>query len=130
MIDALLKAGKHTITALTRKDTQSKLPEGVISKTIDYEKPETIVDALKGQGALVITLSGLVPKDTQFKLINAAAEAGVPWIFPNEWSPDSANEDLVKDVFIFQPKGTRQIPTNIDRYSMLICHRSCCSQRD
>ncbi|KAF2651113.1 NAD(P)-binding protein [Lophiostoma macrostomum CBS 122681] len=103
--DALLKTGKHALTALVRTDTQSKLPEGVTSKTIDYEQPQTIVDALKGQDALVITLGGFVPKDTQSKLLHAAVEAGVPWVFPNEWSPDSANEELVKDVFIFQSKG-------------------------
>lgn len=105
MVDALLKTNKHTITAITRADSQSKLPEGITSKTIDYDKHETIVEALRGQDALVITLSGFVPRDTQMKLVNAAADAGVPWILPNEWSPDTANEALVKDVFAFQPKG-------------------------
>ena len=117
MTEALLKTGKHTITALTRADSKTKLPEGVTSKTFDYNEPETIVEALKGQDALIITLSGFVPPDTQSKLINAAGEAGVPWVLPNEWSPDSANEDLVKDVFIFQPKGSKrwiQVATFLD----------------
>lgn len=105
MTAALLTTGKHTITALTRIDSKSKLPEGVISKVIDYEKPETLVDALKGQDALVITLSGFTPKEVQIKLIEAAGAAGVSWILPNEWSPDTANEALVKDVSVFQPKG-------------------------
>lgn len=46
----------------------------------------------------MITLSGFAPADTQEKLIRAAADAGVPWILPNEWAPDTANEDLVRDV--------------------------------
>jgi hypothetical protein len=44
----------------------------------------------------------MAPPDTQSKLIHAAADAGVPWILPNEWSPDTANEALVKGVFPFQ----------------------------
>lgn len=112
MTDALLKTGKHVVTAITRIDSQSKLPNGVIVKKIDYEKPETIMEALKGQDALVITLSGMVHgKDLEEILINAAAEAGVPWILPNEWSPDTANDDLIRDVSVFQSKrqchGTR-----------------------
>ena len=75
-------------------------------KKVDYNEPGTIVEALKGQDALVITLSGQTPnmKDIEMQLIDAAGEAGVPWILPNEWAPDTANEALVKDVFVFQPK--------------------------
>lgn len=105
MTASLLQTGKHTITAITRADSQSKLPEGVISKKVDYSKPETLVEALRGQDALVITLSGHVSKEAERLLINAAGEAGVRWILPNEWSPDTTNETLVKDVFIFQSKG-------------------------
>ena len=61
--------------------------------------------ALRGQDALVITLSGHSPKETEMALINAAGEAGVGWILPNEWSPDTANEAMVKDIIYFQPKG-------------------------
>lgn len=105
MTRALLATGKHTVTAITRADSQSKLPEGVTVKKVDYEQPDTLVDALRGQDALVITLGGTTPKDTDLKLINAAAEADVGWILPNEWAPDTANEGLLKDVFVFQPKG-------------------------
>ena len=92
------------MTAITRLDSQSKLPEGVASCKVDYTKPETLVSALQGQDALVITLSGGAPKDTEMQLINAAGKAGVPWILPSEFAPDTANEALVNDVFIFQPK--------------------------
>jgi hypothetical protein len=105
MTEALLKTEKHTITAITRIDSQAQLPDGVIVKRVDYNKPETLVEALRGQDALVITLSGHTPKDSQIKLISAAGEAGVSWILPNEWSPDTANEALVRDVFVFQSKG-------------------------
>ena len=121
----MLKTGRHTVTAITRADNQSKLPEGVIPKTVDYSKPETLVEALRGQDALVITLSGLAPIEIEMQLINAAAEAGVPWILPNEWSPDTANEALVKDVFVFQTKdGHFHLP---ERYETLL--NQCCGCR-
>lgn len=104
MTEALLKTGKHTVTALTRANSQGKLPEGVISKKVDYNKPETLVEALRGQDALVITLSAQSPKETEMQLINAAGEAGVAWILPNDWSPDTTDEATNKDVFIFQSK--------------------------
>ncbi|MCJ1405334.1 hypothetical protein MMC11_008561 [Xylographa trunciseda] len=120
MTEALLKTGKHTVTAITRVDSQSKLPEGVISKKVDYSKPETLVEALRGQDALVITLSAQTPKDIDMQLIKAACEADVAWILPNEWSPDTANEALVKDVFIFQSKGaTRKAITDLGKSSYI-----------
>lgn len=109
MTEALLRTGKHIVTAITRHDSETKLPEGVKIAKVDYSKPETLLEALRGQDVLVITLSGHSPKGTETKLIQAAGEAGVGWILPNEWSPDSANEDLVRDVFIFQPKGQSNI---------------------
>lgn len=105
MTEELLKTGKHTVTALARPGSLDKLPEGVIPKVIDYSKPESIVEALKGQDALVITLSGHSPEGTELALVKAAAEADVKWILPNDWSPDTDNAALVKDIMIFGPKG-------------------------
>lgn len=103
MAETLVKTGKHTITALTR-GSQDSLPEGVIAKTIDYSRPETLVEALKGQDALVITLPGRAPPDTEMTLVKAAGDAGVKWILPNDWSPDSTDPNVMKDISIFQPK--------------------------
>ncbi|KAJ5884868.1 hypothetical protein N7495_009378 [Penicillium taxi] len=116
MVDFLLKTGKHTITALTRGNSSNKLPDGVITKKIDYDSPETLVEALKGQDALVIILSSHAPDGTELKLVNAAGEAGVKWILPNDWSPDSTNEGLLKDVFVFPPKSAiRKAITDIGK---------------
>ncbi|KAJ5855668.1 uncharacterized protein N7529_009612 [Penicillium soppii] len=104
MTEALLKTGKHTITALTRAESKGKLPDGVISKPVDYSKPETIVEALKGQDALVIALNGYTPHEIDLALFKAAGEAGVSWILPNEWAPDTANENLIKDIMLFPSK--------------------------
>ena len=103
MTEALIKTGK-TITAITRGEINFP---GVITKKVDYSKPGTLIDALTGQDALVITLSGITPKENEMALLHAAGEAGVPWVLPNEWSPDTANEALVKDIPAFYPKGER-----------------------
>lgn len=82
MTEALLKTGKHTVTAITRTDSQNTLPQGVALKKVDYNKPETLVEALRGQEALVITISGHAPiQETEEKLVKAAGEAGVPWMW-------------------------------------------------
>lgn len=81
MTEALLKTGKHTVTAITRVDSKSTLPEGVETKKVDYNKSKTLVEALRGQDVLVITISGHAPiQETEEKLVKAAGEAGVPWM--------------------------------------------------
>ncbi|KAF2119016.1 hypothetical protein BDV96DRAFT_684632 [Lophiotrema nucula] len=115
--EALLNTGKHSVTAITRADSKSIITPGAVAKHVDYNDPSTIVEALNDHDALVITLSGQAPiQETEEKLIRAAAEAGVPWILPNEWSPDTANEALVNDVFVFKHKvATRKLIEEIDK---------------
>ena len=102
MTEALLKTDKHSVTAITRLDSNNPLPEGVQVRKVDYSNHSSLVEALQGQDALIITMGTTAPPDQQANLIQAAADASVPWILPNEWSPDTANETLVKDVFPFQ----------------------------
>ncbi|KXT15228.1 hypothetical protein AC579_1378 [Pseudocercospora musae] len=102
MVKELLATGKHTVTAISRVDSKNKLPEGVQVARVDYSKFDTLVEALKGQDALVITLSTVADHSQQGELIKAAAKAGVSWIMPNDWAPDTHHEGLVKDVFAFQ----------------------------
>ncbi|KAK3679814.1 hypothetical protein LTR78_000190 [Recurvomyces mirabilis] len=101
MTEELLKTGKHTVTAITRSDSSSTPPQGVHVAKVNYDDPSTLVAALKGQDALIITMGTMAPPDTQSKLIQAAAEAGVPWVLPNEWGPDTAHPGLQKDVPLF-----------------------------
>lgn len=97
MVEFLLKTGKHTVTALTRGESNAPLPSGVHVKKIDYNNPACIIDALQGQDALLITLTPTAPKDTQEKLIRAATEAKVQYILPNEWVFDTANIKLATE---------------------------------
>lgn len=57
-----------------------------------------LVAALRDQDALLITLSVTVPEGTERKLIRAAAEAGVPWVLPNDWGCDTTIEEVVNDI--------------------------------
>lgn len=96
-----MAAGKHSVTAITRQDSQTELPSGVAVQKVDYDKHDTIVSALRGQDALVVTLSGHADiEGIEKKLIAAAEEAGVGWILPSEWGFDTANPSLIEDIII------------------------------
>lgn len=81
------------------------MPAGTVVKEIDYADADTIVDALRGQDALIITLSVQAPEETNMILVSAAIEAGVSWIMPNEWGPDNADASVRKDIAAFESKG-------------------------
>jgi len=104
MVEALLRNGKHKITAITRAGSTNKIVEGVHIKTVDYDDQSSLVEALKGQDALVITMGVTAPPDQQTKLIEAAAAAKVPWVIPNEFGGDGLNEEAGKDILISLPK--------------------------
>jgi hypothetical protein len=84
---ALLATGKHNLTAITRAESNSVLPDGVTRRNVDYNDHESIVSALRGHDFLVISMSVFAP-DAQPKLIAAARDAGVKWIMPNEYGID------------------------------------------
>lgn len=98
--EQVLKTGKHTVTAITRKGSTSKLPEGVETAAVDYDDQASIVSALKGQQFLIITMSVMAPRDTTSKLIRAAAEAGVPYVVPNWFGGDPRDEKLLNDIHL------------------------------
>ena len=98
MTEEMVKLGKYKVTAITRADSTNAVPEGCEVRKIDYANPASIVDALKGHDALVITMNTMAPPEQQTKLIEAAAEANVPWILPNEYGYDITNPGLEKDI--------------------------------
>ena len=85
IVEALLKTGKHKVTAITRADSTSKVPASVQVKKVNYDDQASLVEALQGQDALVITMGARAPEDQQTKLIEAAAAANVSWVMPNEY---------------------------------------------
>lgn len=96
----LVRGSKHKVTAITRADSTNKLPRGLHVIKVDYNDPSTLVDALRGQDALIITMAVTAPPDTEEKLVRAAAEAGVPWIMTNDWGVDYTNPDLARDTML------------------------------
>lgn len=101
VVKALLDGGKHEVTAVTRSETE--MPEGVKVAIVSYDDPTSLAKALEGQDALVITLSVRVPRDTQFKLIEAAAAANVRFVLPNEWGIESSHGTLGVDTLMGPP---------------------------
>ncbi|KAK9442079.1 NAD(P)-binding domain protein [Metarhizium brunneum] len=97
---ALLQTGKHSVTALTRKDSSNKLPEGVLVAPIDYNDEATIVAALQDQQFFIITMAPNAPRDAHSKLVQAAAKAGVPYIMPNGYGGDIANTKLGEETML------------------------------
>lgn len=88
------------MTALTRVESTSKLPDGVILASVNYDNEDSLVKALKGQQFLIITMHTRAPPDAQIKIIQAAAKAGVQYVMTNHYGPDSRNEQLMKDVIL------------------------------
>jgi len=105
MTTSLLKTGKHKVTALTRSTTGSFLPDVKLA-VIDYDKPETIVSALKGQHVLIITMGVTAPAEQQLKLIDAAADAGVSYVMPNDWGFDVTRDSMYEDAFFHTESKT------------------------
>ena len=93
----LLKGGKHVVTAITRADSKSKMPDGVKVAKVNYDDESTLVDALRGQDALVITMK-TGQNEAQKKLIEAAAKAKIAWIMPNEYTADVESKTTMPTV--------------------------------
>lgn len=93
------------MTAITRTDSTNVFPPGVRVAKVDYSDPSSLVSALQGQDALVITMNVFAPPDTQTKLIEAAAAANVPWVLPNEFGGDPLNVEQGKDIFLGPAKA-------------------------
>ncbi|KAJ5097312.1 hypothetical protein N7456_008033 [Penicillium angulare] len=120
----LLKADRFKVTALARLESTSTFPEGISVKRIDYKDRCALVEALRGQDALIITLAGNAPLDQEEKLIEAAAEAEVAWVIPNEWGPDSDDDALARESILgeLKQKTRRYIESfNKSSWICLVC---------
>lgn len=98
MAKHLIEGGKHKVTAISRSDSTSQMPAGLHEvKKVDYNEPSSIVEALRGQDILIITLSVMSPPESSTILIDAAIEAGVKWLVPNEYGINPPNEEVARD---------------------------------
>lgn len=86
-MQALLDAG-FTVTAITRiESTSSVLPGAKVHKT-DYSSPESILEAFKGQDAVVSTIATAALGQQQ-AIVDAAVKAGVKRFIPSEFGMDT-----------------------------------------
>ena len=95
-----LLAAPHapSITAITRPDSSATFPKGITVARGAQDDHAFLVSTLKGHQALVLCLGFTAPHDTQHKFIDAAAEAGVEYVFPVEFGSDTDDEVLGKAV--------------------------------
>jgi hypothetical protein len=100
LVRALLATGKHKITAVTRPNSTSSIPEGVNLIKADYTDHAALVSAFKGQQFLIITMAVFAPADTHANLVKAAGEARVPYIMPNWYGGDPRNAEMAKEAHL------------------------------
>jgi hypothetical protein len=77
---------KFNVTVVSRSSSTYEGGEALNVVKVDFSNHVDLVQALKGQDALIITISTrpeLAP--TSLKLIDAAVEAGVKLIIPSEF---------------------------------------------
>ncbi|KAH8892833.1 NAD(P)-binding protein [Thozetella sp. PMI_491] len=93
-VEALLKTGKHTVTALTRAESKGVLPDGVQRVPINQDDPDSLVTALKGQEFLIIAVGVSDALSVQSKICKAAADAGVRYVMPSLFGFDVRDPKL------------------------------------
>lgn len=97
VLQALVNNITFSVTMIARAASKTTYPESVsVIKINDFDLHAKLVNALKGQDVLISAI-GLEGNAIQYKLIDAAIEAGVQRVFPSEWgcdNDDPANRDL------------------------------------
>jgi len=86
---ALLAANSFKVSVLTRKSSKSTYPAKVKVVPVDFTNHDELVEAFKGQDAVVVTMGDFHSlHDLQTFMIDAAIEAGVKRFVPSNWGFD------------------------------------------
>ena len=112
------------MTAITRADSTSEIPAGITKVNVDYNDPSSLSSAMKGMDVLIVTMAVTAPRDTQSKLIQAAADAKVPWVLPNEWGGDYLDPSVAKETLIGEGNNaTREFVKSlgVSSYIGIVC---------
>ncbi|KAH7397397.1 hypothetical protein BKA66DRAFT_454283 [Pyrenochaeta sp. MPI-SDFR-AT-0127] len=88
ILQNLLATSKHHVTVLTRTSSTATFPFNVnlTVAEVDYSSESSIIDALRGNEFLIITLNARTPPTLHSSIVNAAAKAGVQYIMPNYYA--------------------------------------------
>jgi len=106
VLDALIASGNFNITVVARHTSKSEVPvkDNVRQLKVDFSSHQALVDAFRGNDALVLTLGDFqaLSKNTQI-LADAAIDAGIKRIILSEFGGDLYNAPG-KDQPIFKIK--------------------------
>ena len=102
ILKALVEASVFNISILTRQSSTSIFPSNIHVHKTDYSEPD-LVDALKGQDAIVSTIGGAGFQE-QKKIIDAAVKAGVKRFLPSEFSANTMSPSVLDLVPLSQAK--------------------------
>ncbi|KAJ5123126.1 NAD(P)-binding protein [Penicillium atrosanguineum] len=127
LAEALLKTGRHVLTAITRPSSTNILPEGMHVARVDYggDDDVALIEAMQGQQVLIITMAVTAPRGTINKLIQAASKAGVPYVLPNWFGHDNANNSLCDDSMLSPGRDSILAEMNAFQntsYIFLVCN--------
>lgn len=90
IVTQLLEAGFH-VTILSRSNSHQVDSRAQV-QVVDYSSLDSLVSALKGQEAVINTLSvGVVPRDIHIRLVEAAQAAGIQRYIPSEFGSDTTH---------------------------------------
>lgn len=93
VLNALVSSNKFDLTVVARKQSNVQVPSSVKLVKVDYDNHSELVDALRGQEAIVITLGDLSTLEKNSKaIIDAAIEAGVKRVIPSDFGNDLGRE--------------------------------------
>ena len=88
VLDALIDSGKFNITIVARHTSKAEVPakDNVRQVKVDFSSHQALVDAFRGNDAVVLTLGDVqnILKNTQV-LSDAAIDAGVKRIILSEF---------------------------------------------
>ncbi|KAH8597272.1 hypothetical protein B0O99DRAFT_540953 [Bisporella sp. PMI_857] len=84
IVKALLANEAFNVSAISRPDSSATFPSGVEVRKADYTSHAALVEALKGQDAVICGLNDNA-FGIQYNIIEAAIEAGVIRFIPSEW---------------------------------------------
>lgn len=91
LVKELIESG-YSVTVFTRRDSNNAFPSEVKVQKVDYEDVASLTEALKGQDAVVSTIT-TAGADSQKKLIDAAVAAKVKRFIPSEFGCDLTNAE-------------------------------------
>ncbi|KAL1881662.1 hypothetical protein Plec18167_003260 [Paecilomyces lecythidis] len=104
VVNALLDSGAFNVTVLTR-NSSAKVHPNISVKQVDYRSVESLIDALRGQDAVIDSTYSETDAASPCHLIDASIAAGVYRYIPPEFGSDPLNEN-VQALPFFQRKAT------------------------